>query len=92
MLDPAEIPLRLEQALSYLSFNNQICERFAVLDCECFLFNTRDANYEQDQHHVKMVNADKKGCLIACWHLSDFHGSNLVTPNNNAHFHCVCAS
>jgi hypothetical protein len=50
MLDPAEIPLRLEQALSYLSSNNQICEHFAVPDCECFLFNTRDANYEQDQH------------------------------------------
>ena len=64
MLDPAEIPFRLEQALSYLSSNNQIYEHFAVPDCACFLFNTRDANYEQDQHHVKLVNADKKGCLV----------------------------
>ena len=52
MLDPAEIPLRLVQVRSYLSSNEQICEHFTVPDCACFLFNTRDANYEQNQHHV----------------------------------------
>jgi hypothetical protein len=45
-MDSAEIPLRLVQVRSYLSYNEQICEHFAVPDCACFLFNTRDANYE----------------------------------------------